>query len=250
VETVAVLRHGGVGEIRLDRPEVLNAMGVPFPDEMAAAIRELAADPTVRVVVVTGAGRAFSSGLDLDDLAAGRIDRDWFIRAEHVMRALETMAVAVIAGVQGWCLGGGVQLAIACDVRIAAGDAMFALPAAKEAFLPGMGTWRLPRLIGMGHARHLVLSGESIDAAEAARIGLVNKVVPRADLEAEVFAWAERYAEVPAPSLASAKRLSNLAYDLPFASFVDVIGEEMAAVLSTEEHLAARRAWATRQKRA
>jgi enoyl-CoA hydratase len=140
-----VLRHGPVGEIRFHRPEVLNAMGKPFPAELRAAVGDLAADSEVRVVLLTGAGRAFSSGLDLDDLAAGRIDRDWFLAAEHAIRALETMDKAVIAGVQGWCLGGGVQVAIACDVRIAADDAIFGLPAAKEAFLPGMGTWRLPR---------------------------------------------------------------------------------------------------------
>jgi len=247
---LAVLRHGPVGEIRFNRPEVLNAMAEPFPAEMRAAAEELAADPEVRVVLVTGAGRAFSSGLDLDDLVAGRIDRDWFIAAEHALRALETMDKPVIAGVQGWCLGGGVQVAITCDVRIAADDAIFGLPAAKEAFLPGMGTWRLPRLIGMGHARHLILSGEPVDAAEAARIGLVHTVVPRSGLESELHAWAKRYAEVPGPSLAAAKRLCNQAYDLPFEAFVEAISDEMGAVLATEEHLAARRAWATRVRQA
>jgi enoyl-CoA hydratase/carnithine racemase len=249
VETLTILRHDAVGEIRFNRPEVLNAMGGPFPQELRAAAEELEADPAVRAVLLTGAGRAFSSGLDLDDLVAGRIDTDWFIAAEHAIRRLETMDKAVIAGVQGWCLGGGVQVAIACDIRIAADDATFGLPAAKEAFLPGMGTWRLPRLIGMGHARHLILSGEAIDAAEAARIGLVHKVVPRDDLDAELHAWAKRYAEVPRPSLAAAKRLTNLAYDLPFEAFVEAIGKEMAAVLATEEHMAARRAWADRPKR-
>src|SRR5439155_9759348 len=202
METLALLRHGAVGEIRFNRPEVLNAMGERFPGEMAAAAHEMGADPDVRAVLLTGAGRAFSSGLELADLGAGKIDTDWFIAAEHALRALETMDKAVIAGVQGWCLGGGVQIAIACDVRIAAADATFGLPAAQEAFIPGMGTWRLPRLVGMGNARHLILSGEPIDAAEAARIGLVNKVVPRADLDAELHAWGKRYAEVPAPSLA------------------------------------------------
>jgi enoyl-CoA hydratase len=250
METLAVLRPGPVGEIRFDRPEVLNAMGRLFPEEMLTAAEELGADPQVRVVLVTGAGRAFSSGLDLDDLAAGRIDKDWFLAAEAATRALEVREKAVIAGVQGWCLGGGVQVAIACDVRIAAADATFGLPAAKEALLPGMGTWRLPRLVGMDNARHLILSGEPIDATEAARIGLVNTVVAREDLEAELFTWAKRYAEVPASGVASAKRLANLAYDLPFAAFVEVVGDEMATLLATEDHLAARRAWATRPRKA
>lgn len=243
MQTLQVRRRGAVGEIRLNRPEVLNALGVPWPEEMRAAAAELEADPGVRVVLVTGEGRAFSSGLDLDDLAAGRISQEWFVAGDEAMRALETMPKPVLAGVQGWCLGGGLQIAIACDVRIAADDTAFGLPAAKEALLPGMGTWRLPRLVGMGHARHLILSGEPIDAGEALRIGLVNRVVPRADLDAELHAWAKKYLEVPAPSLAWAKRLCNAAFDLPFESSFESLGRAMAAVLDTEEHLAARRAW-------
>lgn len=245
--TLQVRRRGAVGEIRINRPEVLNAMGETWPGEMRAATSELEADPEVRVVLVTGAGRAFSSGVDLDDLAAGRIGEDWFATGTQVIRALETMPKPVLAGIQGFCLGGGVQLAIACDVRIAADDAVFALPAVKEALLPGSAPWRLPRLIGMGHARHLILSGEPIDAQEALRIGLVNTVVARADLEAELDAWAKKYLEVLAPTVAWAKRLCNEAYDLPYEHFVESLGEAMAAVLSTEEHLAARRAWLERR---
>jgi enoyl-CoA hydratase/carnithine racemase len=109
-----------------------------------------------------------------------------------------------------------------------------------------MGTWRLPRLVGMGRARHLVLSGEAIDAAEALRIGLVHKVVPRAELEEELMDWAKRYGEVPAGSMAGAKQLCNQAYDLPFEGFLEELTTAMAVAISTEEHLALRRAWAAR----
>jgi enoyl-CoA hydratase/carnithine racemase len=146
----------------------------------------------------------------------------------------------VICGLQGYCLGGGLQLAIACDVRIATEDATLGLPAVKEAFIPGMGTYRLPRFIGMGHARHLILSGQNIDASGAYRIGLVNKVVPRIEQERELEAWAERYLEVPRPILAWSKRLSNLAFERFLEEEYD---RAVEAVISTEEHRAARREW-------
>ena len=243
---IEVLRHGPVGEIRMNRPRVHNAMGLSFPNDLRPAVADLEADPSIRVVLLTGEGPSFSSGLDLDDLAAGVIDIPWFHANEILFRRLESMGKPVIAGVAGWCLGGGLQIAIACDVRIAADDARFGLPASKEAFLPGMGTWRLPRLVGMGWARHLILSGEPIDAAEALRIGLVHKVVPRAELEEELMDWAKRYGEVPAGSMAGAKQLCNQAYDLPFEGFVEELTTAMAVAISTEDHLALRRAWAAR----
>jgi enoyl-CoA hydratase/carnithine racemase len=249
MKTLEVRRRGAIGEIRLARPQVLNAMGLGFPEDLLAAAGELGADSGVRVVLVTGEGRAFSSGLDLDDLAAGHISVEWFHRAELAFRALETLDVPVIAGVQGWCLGGGLQLAIACDMRLAADDAVFGLPAAREAFLPGMGgVWRLPRLIGTGRARHLALSGETVGAIEAERMGLVNAVVPREALVTELEAWAKRYAELPAPSLGWIKRLSDQAFDLPFEAFLETMDEAMTAVLDTDEHRSARRNWAERRQ--
>jgi enoyl-CoA hydratase/carnithine racemase len=236
-----------VGEVRLNRPEVLNAMGSDWPADMRAALAELNDDPGIRAVIVTGEGRAFCSGLDLTEMASGKISLPWFREAELTYRSLETMDKPVIAGIHGYCLGGGVQIVIACDARIAADNAVFALPAAMEAFLPGMGTWRLPRLIGMGHARHLVLSGENIGAEEAFRIGLVNRVVPGDDLEGELDAWAARYAEVPAPSLKWGKWLVNQAWDVPFERFLGHLDHAMGTVLTTQEHHAALQAWWTRK---
>jgi enoyl-CoA hydratase len=243
---IELRKRGPIGEIRLNRPEVLNAMGYQWPHDMLAAAREMQADDAINVVLVTGEGRTFCSGLDLTQLARGEIPNQFFHDAEYAFRAMETMDKAVIAGLQGYCIGGGLQLAIACDVRIATDDAILGLPAVQEAFLPGMGTYRLPRLIGMGWARHLILSGENIDAQEAYRVGLVNKIVPRADLDVELDAWAQRYLEVPRPSLTWAKRLSNQALDLPFEQFVPVFDQAMETVINSEEHQAARRAWLER----
>jgi len=243
---IELRKRGPIGEIRLNRPEVLNAMGHEWPEDMLAAAREMQEDDAIRVVLVTGEGRTFCSGLDLTQLARGEIPNRFFHVAEYAFRALETMDKAVIAGLQGYCIGGGLQLAIACDVRVATADAILGLPAVQEAFLPGMGTYRLPRLIGMGWARHLILSGENIDAQEAYRVGLVNKIVPSNDLEAELEAWAQRYLEVPRPSLTWAKRLSNQALDLPFEQFVPVFDEAMEIVISSPEHQTARAAWLER----
>ena len=246
VARIELRKRGPIGEIRLNRPDVLNAMGHQWPEDMLAAAREMQEDPAIRVVLVVGEGPSFCSGLDLTQLARGEIPNRFFHVAEFAFRSMETMDKAVIAGLQGYCIGGGLQLAIACDVRIAADDTILGLPAVQEAFLPGMGTYRLPRLIGMGRARHLILSGENIGAEEAERIGLVNKVVPRADLEQELERWAKRYLDVPRPSLTYAKRLSNQAYDLPFERFVEVFYQSMEVVIASEEHQAARRAWLAR----
>jgi enoyl-CoA hydratase/carnithine racemase len=243
---IELRKHGPIGEIRLNRPDVLNAMGHHFPQDMLAAAQEMQDDREIRVVQVTGEGRTFCSGLDLTQLSRGEIPNQFFHDAEYAFRAMETMDKAVIAGLQGYCIGGGLQIAIACDVRIATDDAILGLPAVQEAFLPGMGTYRLPRLIGMGNARHLILSGENVDAREAYRIGMVNKVVPRADLEAELESWAQRYLEVPRPSLTWAKRLSNQSLDLAFEQFVPVFDEAMETVLASEEHQTARRVWLER----
>jgi enoyl-CoA hydratase/carnithine racemase len=112
-----------------------------------------------------------------------------------------------------------------------------------------MATWRLPRLIGMGHARHLILSGENIDPQEAFRMGLVNKVVDRSRLVEELQAWEQRYREVPTNTLKWVKRLTNQALDLPFEGFLREMDEAMGVVLASEEHLAARQAWRERKKR-
>src|SRR5919202_1033511 len=244
VRRIRVIKDGPVGEIRLNEPEVLNAQGKHWPEDMLAAAEEVREDPEIRVVLLTGEGRSFCSGLNLTQLGRGeKILKEWFRASEYAFRSMETMEKPVIAGLQGYCIGGRLQVAIGCDVRIAADDAILGLPAVREAFIPGMSTYRLPRVIGMGHARHLILSGQNIDAEEAYRIGLVNKVVPRAELESELESWVQQYLEVPRVSVVWSKRLSNQAFDLGFEQFLEEYDRAVEAVVSTEEHQAARREW-------
>jgi enoyl-CoA hydratase len=243
VARIRVIRDGPVGEIRLNEPEVLNAQGRHWPEDMLAAAEEVGEDPDIRVVLLTGEGPSFCSGLNLTDLGRGEIPNEWFRTCEYAFRSMEVMEKPTIAGIQGYCIGGGLQVAIACDVRIAADDVIVGLPATREAFIPGMSTYRLPRVIGMAHARHLILSGQNIDAEEAHRIGLVNKVVLRADLERELETWVQQYLEVPRVSVVHSKKLSNLAFDLDFERFLEAYDKAVETVTATEEHQAARREW-------
>src|SRR5690349_17840884 len=172
--TMSISYDGPIATLRLNRVERLNAFGNQGTHDINAAADALARDDRVRIVIITGAGRAFSTGIDLKELAAGEIDMSYHHRWEAAMRAFETMDKVVIAAINGYCLGGGLQLALACDVRIAAESAQLGLPAVKEGLIPGMSVWRLPRFVGLGRARQQILSGEMIDARAAQAIGLVE----------------------------------------------------------------------------
>lgn len=175
-----------IATLVIQRPEKLNALNAELIDELDRAVRDLAADDEVRGVILTGAGeKAFVAGADiaelaqLEPLAALRTSR----RGQDVFRALERLPKPVIAAVNGFALGGGLELALACDLRIASENARFGLPEVKLGVIPGYGgTIRLPRLVGRGRALEMIMTGEMIDAAEAHRIGLVNRVVPQAEL--------------------------------------------------------------------
>lgn len=238
-QAVLYRREGPIACITLNRPEVLNAEDMAFLADLTEAIHALCDDPEARVAIVTGAGRAFCSGVDLTALSDGRLDFSFFADIEALWDRLERCDKAVICGIHGYCLGGGLQIALACDLRIAADDAILGLPAVKECLIPGLGTYRLPRLIGMGRARELLLLGDTIDARHALEIGLVNAVVPRAELEARCRALAERFLAVPRTSLSHIKRLSNLAFQTDFRQFMDAFLPAMRACLTSPEHQAA-----------
>src|SRR5437660_2941460 len=175
--------------VTINRPDKLNALNDQVIAELGQAADRITTDETIRGVIVTGAGpRAFVAGADIADLAKqGPFDgKARALRGQGVLRRLETCGKPVVAAVNGFALGGGCELAMACHIRIASDTAKFGQPEVKLGIAPGYGgTQRLPRLVGKGRALQLILSGEMIDAAEAYRIGLVNKVVPAADLLAE-----------------------------------------------------------------
>lgn len=238
-KTVLYRREGYIARITLNRPEVLNAEDMSFLADLTEAVHTLRDDRQVRVAIVTGAGRAFCAGVDLKALSGGRLGPAFFTDIEYLWDILENCDKAVLCGIHGYCLGGGLQIALACDLRIAADDAILGLPAVKECLIPGLGTYRLPRLIGMGRARELLLLGDTIGAHRALEIGLVNAVVPRAELEARCLAMAERFLAVPHTSLTYIKRLSNLAFLTDFTQFMQAFIPVQQACLASPEHEAA-----------
>ena len=179
----------GVAVITINRPDKLNALNDQVMAELAAVAERLATGDDIRGAILTGAGpKAFVAGADIGDLATqGPFDgKARALRGQAVLRRLETCGKPVIAAVNGFALGGGCELAMACHLRIASENAKFGQPELKLGIAPGYGgTQRLPRLVGKGVALQLILTGETIDAREAHRIGLVNKVVPSAELLAE-----------------------------------------------------------------
>lgn len=174
-----------IGTITIHRPDKLNALNAATIDDLDRAIDELVTSPDVDGIIVTGAGRAFVAGADIAELAALDANGAHALsrRGQAVFAKFEASHKPVVAAVNGFALGGGCELAMACHVRIAGDLAKFGQPEVKLGFIPGYGgTQRLPRLVGPGHAAQLLLTGEIIDAHEAARIGLVNRVVAAAEL--------------------------------------------------------------------
>ena len=192
MENLTLERRDGIAVVTVARPKKLNALNAETLDEIEAVFDEIAADDSVRGVIVTGAGdKAFVAGADIAELAkeTGTTGHVAAARGQGVFRGIETLGKPVIAAVNGYALGGGLELALACHLRIAADTAKLGLPEVSLGVIPGYGgTQRLARLVGRGRALEMILTGAPIDAEEAHRIGLVNRVVPAAELAAEAEA--------------------------------------------------------------
>lgn len=189
-DNLLIERDGAVAVITINRPKVLNALNAATFADLRQALEEIARDADARVLIITGAGeKAFVAGADINELAALSpvLMRDRALAGQQVFDLIEQLGKPVIAAINGYALGGGCELAMACTLRVAADTATLGQPEVKLGILPGYaGTQRLPRLVGKGRAMHMTLTGTSITAAEAERIGLVNRVVPAPDLMTEV----------------------------------------------------------------
>ncbi len=227
--SLLVENDGGVRVLRLNRPDVLNALNNELLAALGKAVREAEKDPSVRCLVLTGAGRAFCSGQDLADVA-DRYKSDQPIELGHHLRErynplilkLRTMEKPVIAAVNGVAAGAGMSLALACDLRIAAESASFVQAFIKVGLVPDSGsTFMLPRLIGISRALELTMSGRKVAAAEALQIGLVNQVVPDADVSAAAATLAKSLADLPPKGLALTKRAINASWCTDLAAQLD-----------------------------
>jgi enoyl-CoA hydratase len=192
--TTDITRHGRVAVLRVNRPEVRNALDLATVREMTDAITALSADAEVGAVVITGAGQSvFVSGADINDIRARNRNDGLAAINSTLFAAIEKSPKVTIAAVNGLALGGGCELALSCDLRIAATHAKFGQPEVALGIIPGAGaTQRLPRIIGMGRAKHMILTGDAIDAARALDWGLVSAVVAPEELEAQALALAEK----------------------------------------------------------
>lgn len=246
MDTVRLSIDGPLARVTLDRPEVLNAGDAVWVRDLSAVVSRLTAEPDVRVVVLSGAGRAFCTGVDLNALAGGRFALDDFVAWEDAMTAIERMDKLFVAGINGHCLGGGLQLTLVCDYRLASENALLGLPAVKECLIPSMSLYRLPRLIGAARAKELILLGEPITARDAERYGLVNRVVPAAEFPAALDALVQRFLALPQTSVRASKRLTARAFDLDFDAFRREMELEFTRCLASDDHRRAMEAIRTR----
>jgi enoyl-CoA hydratase len=213
-ETLLLERRGRVAIITINRPEKLNALNIKTREEGAALIEELRSDDSVGVVVITGAGeKAFVAGADIAEFAGrtAMMQRDVMV-SRSLFNAIDSFPKPVIAMINGYCLGGGCELALACDIRIASENASFGQPEIKLGIIPGGGgTQRLTRLVGEGKAMEMILTGEIIDAKTAFAIGLINQLVPLDQLESKTMEIANRIAEKSPIALSLAKEAVKIA---------------------------------------
>ena len=195
-ETLLYEKRGGIAYVTVNRPEKLNALNRKVMEELGACFAEIRDDEDVRAVILTGAGeKAFVAGADINELALQTPveGKETSLRGQRVLDSIENLGKPVIAAVNGYALGGGCELAMACTLRVASESARFGQPEVKLGIIPGYaGTQRLPRLVGKARAHEMILSGEPISAQEAYRIGLVNQVAAAKDLIAVAEAWARK----------------------------------------------------------
>src|SRR5262245_60209924 len=225
-----------IATLVLNRPHVLNCANEQWASDLNAAVDDLARHERLRVVVVRGAGRAFCSGIDLTALSRGEIGMTFFKNWEQALRKLEALDPIVIAAIQSHCIGGGLQIALACDLRIARDDARFGITAVKEGIIPGIGMWRAARYAGLGRAKRLALAADVVDASTALQWGLVEWVVDADSFEATIAQLTDRILSMAATSTRLTKKLTNMALQTPFAEFVETYFEYQQFSLSSSEH--------------
>jgi enoyl-CoA hydratase len=236
-ELILVSTQGRVGIVTLNRPKALNALNGQLMDELGAALKAFDADPEIGCMVITGSEKAFAAGADIGAMAsytfADVYNSDYITRNWETIR---TIRKPVIAAVSGFALGGGCELAMMCDVIIAADNAKFGQPEIKLGIIPGAGgTQRLPRAVGKAKAMDLVLTGRMMDATEAERAGLVSRVVPLDKLMDETLAAALTICGFGLPSVMAAKEAVNRAFEGTLADGVMFERRLFHALFATED---------------
>ena len=249
-EFITEEKKGRVGLVTLNRPKQLNALNDTLMDELGAALLAFDADDGIGCIVLTGSEKAFAAGADIgamlpygfvDAYSKGLISRNW--------ETIRQVRKPVIGAVAGFALGGGCELAMMCDIVIAADSARFGQPEIKLGIIPGAGgTQRLPRAVGKAKAMDLVLTARMIDAAEAERAGLVSRVVPAAELLDAAFAAAETICGFSGPSVMMAKEAVNRAYESPLSEGISYERRLFHSLFSTEDKTEGMEAFLAKRK--
>jgi enoyl-CoA hydratase len=217
-ECIATEVSDGAAVIRLNRPHALNALNAQLIAELCQALDVFEADGKVGAIVVTGSEKAFAAGADIKEMAGFTYVEAYLKNHAAALERVARCRKPVIAAVAGYCLGGGCELAMMCDILIAADTAKFGQPEITLGIMPGMGgTQRLPRTVGKAKAMDLILTGRMMDAAEAERAGLVARVVPAAELMGTALAVAHKIASHSRPSVVMAKEAVNRAFETPLS---------------------------------
>lgn len=238
-ENLVLTREPGLAVLTVNRPRKLNALNRATLEELGRALDEVEADPGIRVLILTGEGdRAFVAGADLGELqrldARGAVEAARF--GQKLFRRLERSRVITLAAVNGFALGGGCELALACDLRVAAENAQFGLPETTLGLIPGYGgTQRLPRLVGRGVALEMILTGRRVGAEEALRLGLVNRVVPAAGLLEEARSLAGSLLAVGPLAVRAARRAVDLGLDLGLDAGLEVEALEFGNLFASAD---------------
>ena len=238
-ENLLLQVEDGVGLLTVNRPRKLNALNGATVDALDACFRDMASDDAVRAVIVTGAGdRSFVAGADIDEVAGFNAleGRAWGIRGQKMLRRIETLEKPVVAAINGYALGGGLELAMACHLRLASSRARLGQPELKLGIVPGFGgTQRLPRLVGKGRALEMLLTGDPVGAEEARAMGLVNRVAEPENLLLEAKALAERILRNGPVAVALTLQAVSRGCDMPLGEALDWEVSQYALSCATED---------------
>ena len=239
----------GIALLRLNRPERLNALNMALRESLAAHFTELAADETVRCVVITGDEKAFAAGADLTELVERTPTDPAFARTRAAWAAIESYRRPIIAAVSGFALGGGCELAMHCDIIIAGQGAKLGQPEVKVGIMPGAGgTQRLVRAVGKFAAMRWLLTGDLLSASDAHRLGLVSEVVPDGEVLQHALQIATRIAALPPLAVAAIKKTVLLGADLPLEAALRLEGESFQMLFATEDRAEGMRAFLAKRK--
>lgn len=245
-------KSDGIGFVTINRPQVLNALNKETMVELKDVVRVIGNDNDIKVVIVTGSGqKSFVAGADISEMQgmSALEGREWGKYSQEVFNEIENLSQPVIAAVNGYALGGGCELAMSCDIRIASENARFGQPEVLLGVIPGFaGTQRLPRLVGKGRAKELLFTGKQIDAAEACRIGLVNSIVPLDQLIETVKVMAALIMERGPIAVKLCKAAVNEGLDMDFESGQAYEREVFGLCFATEDQKEGMRAFVEKRK--